>query len=165
MNKKSDLDDEINKYLGIKKKFSLSDYNFKVNEFRVRGLNKYRNILSAPKCEQSELVCECGCDGKGKLIINKLQELYDLCAAVLFDNGCGNSAIFLEHRSGKMEIVYCHVVYDKETEEPDLEISTLSPKKGTIQDNDFFSIFDAEERLHCYGLIIERDKGQWEICE
>ena len=158
MSKKSDSGDGINNYSDIKKKFSLSDYNFKVDEFRVRGLNKYRNILSAP-------VCECGCGGKGKLVIDKLQELYDLCAAVLFDNGCGNSAIFLEHRSGKMEIVYCHVVYDKETEEPDLEISTLSPKKGAIQDNDFFSMFDAEERLHCYGLIIERDKGQWEICE
>ena len=158
MSKKSDLSDGINNYSDIKKKFLLSDYNFKVDEFRVRGLNKYRNILSAPSCE-------CGCGGKGKLIINKLQELYDLCAAALFDNGCGNSAIFLEHRSGKMEIVYCHVVYDEETEEPDLEISTLSPKKGTIQDNDFFSMFDAEERLHCYGLIIERDKGQWEICE
>lgn len=158
-NSKKNMSDipNINDYRDkLKKATTPLSYTLKVNEFAMRGLNKYKNILSAPECD-------CGCGGKGKPIFDNKDDLYNFCGTVLENNGCENSAIFLIHKDGKQEIVYGHVEYDEVSKE-NLYISTLlSGKKDTPAD--FFAKFDADVGLHCYGLMIEKDGNSWEICE
>ena len=124
----------------------------------MRGLNKYRNFLTAPECD-------CGCGGKSQIIIYDDEQLHHVCSDLLFDNGCGCSAIFLVHKDGLQEIVLCLEDWNEENDCPMLEVSVLTPKDINKVDNDFFSSVDGEVGFHCYGLIIERDNGQWEICK
>ena len=139
--------------------FSLSSYNFKVDEFAMRSLNKYRNFMSAPECD-------CGCGGKGRLIFETKEELYGFCNAVLGDMDCCECAIFIIHNDGIQEIIYKHLEWDEDVEEECVSIDLLSPKNDKVlQDTDFFAKLDAEFGFHCYGLMIERDNGSWEICE
>lgn len=157
MNKKANKNTNTNSS-DNKDKFSLVNYGFKINEFAMRGLNKYKNFLTAPECE-------CGCGGKGLLLADNDKDLYDILGSVLYDNGCGNSAVFIVHKDGKQEVIHCHEIWNEESDEADLDINVLSPKSSTKLDNDFFAQLDADMCLHCYGLVIEREKGQWEICE
>ena len=127
-------------------------YSFKVDEFAMRGLNKYRNILSAPDCDY-------GCGGKGCPMFEDKEVLHDFCSEMLYENGCMNSAIFLVFKDGKQEIVWGH------TDEDDhkYQISLFTGDKLTPVD--IFAHFDADAGLHCYGLMIEKDNNLWEICE
>lgn len=149
----ADYNDKINKN---KNKFKLLDYKFKIDEFAARGLNKYRNFLSAPDCD-------CGCGGKGWPVFDTNEDLYDFCSEVLEDHGCHNSAIFLIHMNGEMEIVHGHIEWDEDTEEESYTVSLLSSEVDMPADT--FARIDADLRLCCYGLIIERDNNMWEICE
>ena len=119
-------------------------YSFKVDEFAMRGLNKYRNILSAPKrCPMFE----------------DEEVLHDFCSEMLYQNGCGNSAIFLVFKDGKQEIVWGH------TDEDDHEYQVSLFTGDKLTPVDIFAHFDADAGLHCYGLMIEKDNNLWEICE
>ena len=133
------------------------DFKFKVNEFAVRGLNKYKNFLTAPECD-------CGCGEKGRPMFETIDDLHNFCGSILYENGCGNSAIFLVFKNGKQEVLHCHEIWDEKDNES-LIVSVISPKKGFQLDNDFFAAFDADMILHCYGLLIEKDDNCWEICE
>lgn len=132
-------------------------YTFKVDEFGMRGLNKYKNILQSPECD-------CGCGGKAMPVFEDKDDLYEFCGYVLENEDCDNCAIFLVHKDGMQEITHKHWVYDEDNEEEDLVISLISPKKSNAE-IDFFSKMDALLGLHCYGLMIEHENGAWEICE
>ena len=140
----------------LKKSTTPLPYTLKINEFSMRGLNKYRNFLTAP---------ECGCDGKGQIVIYDDEQLHHICSELLFDNECDCSAIFLVHKNGLQEIVLCLEDWNEENDCPMLAVSVLTPKNKNMVDNDFFASVDGEVGFHCYGLMIERDNGQWEVCE
>lgn len=130
------------------------EFKIKVNEFAMRGLNKYRNFLNAPECE-------CGCGGKAMPIFDTQEELMNFCAGVLFNNGCSHAAVFLVHKNGNQEIVLTMPGYDEEADCEYIE------NIGSFIDNDAdaFAKFDGEVGLHCYGMLIEKDDNCWEICE
>lgn len=129
------------------------NYNFKVNEFAMRGLNKYKNILKAPLCEN--------CDEPAAIRIESNEDLINLCASILFDNECCRSAIFLVHKNGKQEAVFTIPEYDEEKDEEYIDkIGGL-----VVEGNDGFAELDAELNFHCYGLMIEQNKNEWMIQE
>lgn len=130
----------------------LPPYKFKINEFAMRGLNKYRNILSPP-------ICDC-CGEPGFLQIESKDELTGFCAETLLENGCSRSAIFCVHKDGVQEIYLTIPGWDDEEE------CEIIENIGSFVDNniDAFAKADAELGFHCYGLMIEKENG-WEICD
>ena len=133
-------------------------YQYKVDEFAMRSLNKYKNFLTAPECE-------CGCGGKSMPILED-DEVYDFCGCVLSDMECDNCAIFLVHKDGKQEIVHKHIIWDEDTDDEEVSIDVLSTKnKKDDLEIDFFAKVDAMLQFHHYALLLERDNNVWDICE
>lgn len=125
----------------------------KVQEFSLfepYGLNKFRNFLSSP-------TCKCGCGGKSYIQLLTDEDLCDFAASVLEGNNCSESCVFAIDHIGKMWAI----VYMPEENE-DEPFAIFSPHESYI---DFFAECDAEFRLCCYALLIEREKGSWEIIE
>lgn len=118
------------------------EYTFHINHFATYGLNKQRNFMRPPKGEESRICLE------------DADEVYELCAELLAENGCDNSAIFLLFNDGLQRVVLC------QEKEENYEVLVIGGKG-----NDFFGAIDAEFRLCCYGLMIEVEPGQWEICD
>ena len=164
----SELNKKITKQSTSKKSTSTSkkkdstplsfNYTFKVDEFAMRSLNKYKNFLTAPDCE-------CGCGGKSMPILED-DEVYDFCGCVLSDMECDNCAIFLVHKDGKQEIVHKHIIWDEDTDDEEISIDVLSMKdKKCDLEIDFFAKVDAMLQFHHYALLLERDNDVWDICE
>ena len=141
-------------YYEKKKLLTLLNYTFHIDEFAVRGLNKYQNVLSAPDCG-------CGCGGKAMPVFESDDELFSFCGSVLIDNGCTHSAIFLVHKDGRQQVILTVPNFDEETGEEYIE------KIGSFSGNDadMFAQVDAELGFHCYGMLIEKDNNCWQICE
>ena len=152
---KDTLDQIINNQSSSSTKSPVKDfkYQYKVDEFAMRSLNKFRNFMSAPDCE-------CGCGGKMMPILNTPDDLYEFCGAALHQHGCYDSAIFLVHKDGTQEIVLADSEYDEEKDEMEI----IGIRVFQDQDINAFAHADAGLRLCCYGLMIEHD-GSWEICE
>ena len=133
-------------------------YQYKVDEFAMRSLNKYKNFLTAPDCE-------CGCGDKSMPILED-DDVYDFCGCVLSDIECDNCAIFLVHKDGKQEIVHKHIIWDEDTDDEEVSIDVLSTKnKKDDLEIDFFAKVDAMLQFHHYALLLERDNNVWDICE
>ena len=133
-------------------------YQYKVDEFAMRSLNKYKNFLTAPDCE-------CGCGDKSMTILED-DDVYDFCGCVLSDIECDNCAIFLVHKDGKQEIVHKHIIWDEDTDDEEVSIDVLSTKnKKDDLEIDFFAKVDAMLQFHHYALLLERDNNVWDICE
>ena len=130
----------------------LPPYRFKVDEFAMRGLNKYRNFLTQPKCDD--------CGEPGYLQLATKDDVYGLCNSLLQDHGCYESAIFLVFKDGTHAMCVTNIEYNEKTEEP--EITGMYVLDGS--EVDAFAKLDSDLRLCCYGLMIEHDHG-WEICE
>ena len=128
-------------------------YDFKVNEFAIRGLNKYRNILKAP-------TCDC-CNEPAMLCLKTDEDIVDFCATVLLENGCSRSAIFLYYLNGKQRVILTVPGWDDKEECEYIE----NIGSAYVEGNDGFAEFDAEIGLHCYGLIIQKNKEEWMIQE
>lgn len=144
-----------NKSDGTKSKASsLLSYHFKVDEFAMRGLNKYRNFLQVPHYNGNY-------NDEGLIKFKNDDDLKSFCATALVDNGCCRAAIFLIYKSGKQRIICTIPGWNDEDEFEYIE------NIGVIENQDIniFAKFDAELCLHCYGLMIKREKKQWEICE
>ena len=133
----------------------LLNYKIKIDEFAMRGLNKYRNILTAPDCD-------CGCGGKGNLFFESRDELIGFCGSLLMDIDCDNCAIFLVHNDGLQEMILKSLEWDEEDKDVYPQISSLTSK---LNQADLFAEMDAEFGLHCYGMMIEQDDNVWAICE
>ena len=160
-NKKKGKDEDNKKilpssYTKKSKDFKLLNYSFKVDEYGMRGLNKYRSFMSAP-------LCEC-CNEPAPLLIEDEEELDRFCYTVLYENGWNNSAIFLVYRDGRQKIVYTETDYYEDDEVENCEyISGISSMY--VEGNDQFAIFDADMGLRCYSLMIEKEKGVWTVEE
>ena len=126
-------------------------YEFKVNEFAMRGLNKYRNFLTPPISKETNKPVP--------FTLESDKELETLCSSLLINNNNLFSAIFLVYRDGKQRMIFTIPEYD---EEEDMEyISGIG--SAYVDEADGFAKFDADCILHCYGLMIEKEKGQWMI--
>lgn len=127
-----------------------------MRKFKNYGLNKFRNFLKAPPCD-------CGCGGKAQPVLHSTKELFHFCYEMLAYNECCQCAIFAHGNDGKMwaivklDEVDLDIEYD--TEECPVKFFGIEE-----YDPDFFSKFDAEFELHCYGLMIQ-DKDVWRIVE
>lgn len=136
-------------------------YKFRNKSFEGYGLNKFRNFLSAPECD-------CGCGGKGNLILDDVQDLFGFAYNVLADNECGCCAIFAHGMDDKMWAIIKledpseNYDYEKKYDPDENPISFLGIDET---DYEFFRELDAECNLHCYGLLVQNVNGSWDIVE
>lgn len=131
----------------------LIKYKFRNESFAGYGLNKFKNFMSAPECD-------CGCGGKGKLLLGDTKELFGLMNAVLMDNECDCCAIFAHAYDENMYVAIKYICGDEELDD-ETPVKFFSIKN----DMDFFQEMDAQIGLHCYGLMIEAKQGEWKIIE
>ena len=129
---------------------------FRARCFEGYGLNKFRNFMSAPECE-------CGCGGKGYLVLETEEDLFGAMHGILADHDCNQCAIFAHAYNDEMyAAIKLSDVEEYDGEVKECPINFLGVKKT---DMDFFRELDAEFCLHCYGLMIQRHDGTWEIIE
>ncbi len=119
------------------------------NNFILYSLNRHRNFLKAP-------VCECGCGQKMYLQLEDEIAVVDFCLEMLAESECEHPGMFAVFQDG----VYMALTIIYDEEEEDLKIFM-----GKKRDMHFFSEFDADFCLHCYGLICEVRPGEWMIQE
>jgi hypothetical protein len=131
------------------------NYKFRNEYFAAYGLNKYRNFLSAPDCD-------CGCGGKGNLVLKTREELFGFFNTMLSENDCDQCAIFAYGFDGQLYAGLKYVTWDEENNTEKVEMTVLSTDEENLE---FFQEVDAEFGLHCYGLIIETKNGEWKIIE
>lgn len=129
-------------------------YKFRNESFAGYGLNKFRNFMSAPECD-------CGCGGKGKILFNETNELFGFMNQVLMDNECDCCAIFAHTYDEKMYAAIKCIYEGKEVNKDE----TIVDFFGVDNDLEFFQEMDAKIGLHCYGLMIETEKGKWKVIE
>ena len=123
------------------------NYKFKFNHFATYGLNKLRNLLQAPVCDD--------CGGTGRLVFEEPDEVFEMCASLLDDMGFDNTAIFLVTKDGEYHAVIYYYSEDDKPEAAQIRGEGL----------DFFAEVDANLVLDGYGLLLQHDDGSWEICE
>lgn len=115
------------------------------------GLNKYRNFLSSP------LSNVYGFGLKKMLQLESEQDVFDFASMALAEHDCPESAVFTINCKGEMAIVMYFPNQDEE--EP---FAIMKARQSYM---DFFAECDAEFRFCCYALLVEREKGSWEIIE
>ena len=126
----------------------IKKYNIRPEWFGAYGLDKEKNFMQAP-------TCECGCGGKGVLLINDRKELFGFMYNVLMENECNHCAIFSHSFDDTM---FAALKVYNETCEPILFFSQE-------ENMTFFKEWDDELELHCYGLMVEIQPGKWKIIE
>lgn len=119
------------------------------NNFILYGLNRHRNFLSAP-------ICDCGCGEKMYIELENELEVINFCCEMLAETGCDAPGMFAVFLDGSYMALT--LLYDEDEEEAKVVI-------GRRRDMHFFSEFDAEFGLHCYGLICEIRPNEWMIQE
>lgn len=124
-------------------------WNLENITFHMCGLDKEKNFLESPQCE-------CGCGGKGYLIINNKEDATDLAWQLVADNDCNCCAVFVILEDNSMVFAYRH------GEGVD-NISVYKTNK-TEDYSDIGSVAD-ELGLHCYGLITHVKGNQYSIVE
>ena len=132
----------------------LIKYKFRNESFAGYGLNKFKNVMQAPKCD-------CGRGGDCKIILKETNDLFGFMNQVLMDNECDCCAIFAHTYDEKMYAAIKCIYEGKEVNEDE----TIVDFFGVDNDLEFFQEMDAKIGLHCYGLMIETEKGKWKVIE
>lgn len=122
---------------------------FRPEWFSAYGLDKNKNFLQSP-------LCECGCGEKMSLVLEDIKDLFQFMYAMLMENDCNHCGIFAYAFDGSM---YAALKVENETDDPVLFFQIKESDLG------FFREWDDELELHCYGLIIETQRGLWKIIE
>ena len=122
---------------------------FRPEWFGAYGLDKDKNFLQAP-------LCECGCGEKMSLVLEDIKDLFQFMSMMLMENDCNYCGIFAYAFDGSM---YTALKIENETDDPVLFFQIKESDLG------FFREWDDELGLHCYGLIIETQRGLWKIIE
>ena len=130
----------------------LIKYKFRNESFAGYGLNKFKNFMQAPKCD---------CGGNCKIILKETKDLFGFMNQVLTDNECDCCAIFAHTYDEKMYAAIKCIYEGKEVNEDE----TIVDFFGVDNDLEFFQEMDAKIGLHCYGLMIETEKGKWKVIE
>ena len=132
----------------------LIKYKFRNESFAGYGLNKFKNFLQAP-------VCECGCGGKGSILLKNREDLFGLMHTLLMDNECDCCAIFAHAFDGNMyTAIKC-----KSNETIDIDETPINFFGAKDDYLEFFQEWDGEVGFHCYGLLIESKKVEWKVIE
>lgn len=130
---------------------------FRAKCFEAYGLNNLRNFMYAPECE-------CGCGGKANLVLKDTEDLFGFAHTVLADHDCNQCAIFAHAYNDEMfAVVKLDDVEDYDVSDTEVYPIKFFGIKNT--EMNFFKEFDADFGLHCYGLMIQNQKGTWEIIE
>lgn len=124
-------------------------YIFRPEWFSAYGLDKEKNFILSPECP-------CGCGGKALLLLKERQDLFGFAYEMLMENECQHCGIFAHCIDGSM---YIFLKIEDETDE---SIMIMSIDET---DMDFFHDLDEKIELHCIGLLIEVNYGQWKIIE
>ena len=130
---------------------------FRAKCFEAYGLNNFRNFLSAPECD-------CGCGGKGSLVLKDTKDLFGFMHTMLEEHDCNQCAIFAHAYNDEM---FAAIKVD-DVDGYDPEDADEYPIKFfgiETTDMEFFKEWDAEVGLHCYGLLIQNKNGSWDIIE
>lgn len=132
----------------------LIKYKFRNESFAGYGLNKYKNFMQSP-------VCECGCGGSCSLLLNDKKELFGFMHTMLMESDCDCCAIFAHAYDGNLYVaIKC--MLDDEDSQDDMPVKFFGAKDDYIE---FFQEWDGEVGFHCYGLMIETQKGKWKVIE
>ena len=99
--------------------------------------------------------CECGCGGKSVLLIDNQKDLFRFMYDVLMENECNHCAIFSLAFDDTM---IAALKVDNKTDDPVLFFAQE-------ENMAFFKEWDDELELHCYGLMVESQLGEWKIIE
>lgn len=131
-------------------------YKFRSKSFSGYGLDKEKNFLQAP-------ICECGCGNKCHIMLDDAKELFSFMNTMLMEHECNHCAIFAHAYDDYM---YAAIKCIHEDDSLDDSDETTVKFFGTEDDyHDFFKEWDDEAEFHCYGLLIETRKGEWDIIE
>ena len=122
---------------------------FRPEWFGAYGLDKNKNFLQAP-------LCECGCGEKMSLVLETNKDLFQFMYAMLMESDCNHCGIFAYAFDGSM---YTALKIENKTDDSVLFFQIKESDLG------FFREWDDELELHCYGLIIETQRGLWKIIE
>lgn len=129
-------------------------YKFRNKSFSGYGLNKFKNFLSTP-------MRDCGCSGKGRLIVKTKEELFDFISNSLFEvsdiANCYNCAIFAHAYDEQLYIGIKELAHNEEN------VHIL--KSDIVREPFFFSRVDASFCFEKYALMIETLPGIWEVIE
>ena len=123
--------------------------NFKINNYPMYGLNRYRSFMKAP-------TCECGCGQPAMTVLPTDDDVGDFCATMLYEHQCPESAIFAVFHDGRLR------AYIKTWDEESGEYVAICVE-SIDKDIHMFSKLDGEYRFCCYNLIIEQEPGLWMI--
>jgi len=121
------------------------------NNFATYGLNNKRNFLKPP-------MCECGCGNKMYIVLESENDLWDFMSFILMEHECSQCAIFAVKFDGN-----CYAAIKSLDENEEQQVNILQSQ--IKNDMHMFSEIDGELTLHCYGLLIEEQPGNWMIQE
>ena len=130
-------------------------YKSKKENFASYGLNKFKNFMQSP-------VCECGCGGSYSILLKNREELFGLMNNLLMDNDCDCCAIFAHAYDGNLYTAIKCISDEESSNEDDTPVKFFGAKDDYL---DFFQEWDGEVGFHCYGLMIETEKGKWKVIE
>jgi hypothetical protein len=124
------------------------EFIFRPEWFEAYGLDKEKNFLMSPTC---------GCGGKASILLRDFDELSKFAMSVLSENECCHCAVFVHFMNNEMYVFF--KVLDND--------DNICYYSGQSQENDMesFKKVDEEFGFHCYGLMIEHQKGQWRIVD
>lgn len=126
--------------------------SIRINNFAAYGLNRNRNFL----------------DNEGPEYMKGEKQVRLYCIEKLAEHPCMESAIFCCFHNGKYMAVIKQVDPECITEDFDIMHDEVLPTFLVVpptRDKDCIQEVDGEFRLCCYGLIIEREPGIWEVQE
>lgn len=113
--------------------------------FRSCGLNAKHNFLEAP-------LCECGCGGRGNLVLKSTTEVFNFIGATLQENDCNHCAIFVLLGDGRMN-------YGIKFAEDDILLYRCNDTNSKKVIADMQKAF----KFHCYGLLEQVDDELYAI--
>ena len=144
----------------------------RLENFSSYGLNKYRNFLHSPKCENGKDIM---------LLLSNKEQLFKYMTNILIMQECFNAGIFAISYDNRMYVAIADFpintsLFDEYEYEDELSDEDLIDNDEDLENYvslycineinyDFFAEMDAEFQLCHYGLLIEIAPGEWKIIE
>lgn len=125
-------------------------HNLDKTTLSMCGLDPEFNLIESPRCE-------CGCGTKARMMIGDTKDLFGVMANILFGCECLRCGVFAVMNDGTL---YWSVKYGEDYE----DIDFFSMEAGAQYPENIEEIFNTFE-LHCYGLLVEVEPGEFEIID
>lgn len=127
------------------------------DQYIFYGLNRYRQFLSIPSCNE--------CGERPRIVTKTKEDLESFSVEVLKGHDCFSCAlfyVFLDGTYGAFFKIVNNEEYDEDEDEDTIEFALC---KVTNSDRHLFAELDAEFRLCCYSLLVEVEDGVYEVCK